>query len=74
MIKAKKGANASWMWSSMPKGIDVMTQGAVWQIKDGESIKVWEDPWIPGLKTHRSNAQEKENINWNLCVNDLINK
>ncbi|KAF7835324.1 reverse transcriptase [Senna tora] len=44
---AKQGAKASWAWSSLLEGRDLLIKGLCWSIDVGDSINVWEDPWIP---------------------------
>ncbi|CAB4283548.1 unnamed protein product [Prunus armeniaca] len=42
----KRGANASWVWSSILEGLNVINQGMQWQVINGESVRLWHDCWI----------------------------
>ncbi|CAL9001493.1 unnamed protein product [Prunus brigantina] len=47
------GANASWVWSSILEGLNVINQGVQWQVINGESVRLWHDCWIhpiPGAR------------------------
>lgn len=43
----------SYSWRSILKGLDLLKKGIVWRVGNGESIKVWEDPWLPCGTTRR---------------------
>lgn len=49
-LRAIKGSRASWAWTSMLHGRNLLTNGLRWQVQDGSSINFWEDRWIPSLK------------------------
>ncbi|CAN6679166.1 unnamed protein product [Malus baccata var. baccata] len=40
---------ASWAWSSLLSGRDLILQGTHWQILGGEDVRVWVDRWLPSL-------------------------
>lgn len=72
MLNAKKGANASWVWSSILEGLNVINQGVQWQVVNGESVRLWHDRWIhpiPGawLSGHPSVA-----LGQDTCVTIII--
>ncbi|BFG20813.1 hypothetical protein CerSpe_070870 [Prunus speciosa] len=53
VLNAKKGAKASWVWSSIQEGLKVIKQGMQWQVVNGESVRLWHDRWIhpiPGAR------------------------
>jgi hypothetical protein len=37
----------SFTWKSILHGRDLLKEGLVWRIGNGQKIKVWEDNWIP---------------------------
>lgn len=37
----------SYTWRSILKGVDLIKEGIIWPIGDGESVNIWQDPWIP---------------------------
>nr|XP_028964583.1 uncharacterized protein LOC114827108 [Malus domestica] len=47
--EAKKGARASWAWSSLLSGRELLASGSHWQIMGGEEVRVWVDRWLPSL-------------------------
>ena len=40
----------------------LLIRGIVWRVGDGESIKVWTDPWIPRGSTRRVISQRGNNL------------
>ncbi|OMO52011.1 reverse transcriptase [Corchorus capsularis] len=50
VMSAKKGARASWTWSSLLEGRDFLRDKLLWQVGDGSKINVLVDKWIPGLE------------------------
>ena len=48
-LDAKKGGRASWAWSSLLVGRDLIRRGAHWQIMCGEGVRLWVDRWLPSL-------------------------
>ena len=50
VLDAKRGARASWAWSSLIEGRDFIKEKLVWQVLDGRSLSIWEDRWVMGLK------------------------
>ncbi|XP_068328277.1 uncharacterized protein [Pyrus communis] len=46
---AKKGGRASWAWSSLICGREVIKEGSHWQILGGQEVRVWQDRWFPSL-------------------------
>ncbi|CAN6715757.1 unnamed protein product [Malus baccata var. baccata] len=47
--RAKKWARASWAWSSLLSGRELLASGSHWQIMGGENVRVWVDRWLPSL-------------------------
>lgn len=43
----------SYTWRSILKGVELLKDGIIWRVGNGESIKIWEDPWIPQGVTRR---------------------
>ncbi|KAF7809654.1 reverse transcriptase [Senna tora] len=52
-LEAKKGAKASWAWSSLLEGRDLLVKNLTWRVGDGCSIDFWKDPWVPNLPNFR---------------------
>ncbi|KAF7810509.1 reverse transcriptase [Senna tora] len=47
---ANKGSRASWGWSSILAGREILKLGVGWRLGNGEKIKVWNNKWLPSLK------------------------
>jgi ribonuclease HI len=47
ILKASLSNRASWGWSSIIKGRNLLTNGIRWNVGNGESINPFLDPWIP---------------------------
>lgn len=47
VLKAVPKSGMSYSWRSILKGIDVLKKGIIWRVGNGESIRIWQDPWIP---------------------------
>jgi hypothetical protein len=44
---------ASQTWRAIEHGLELLKQGIIWRVGDGESIRIWRDNWLPrhyGLK------------------------
>uniref|UniRef100_A0A803PV88 Reverse transcriptase domain-containing protein n=1 Tax=Cannabis sativa TaxID=3483 RepID=A0A803PV88_CANSA len=50
-LKAKLGHSPSYTWSSLLWGRDLLKHGLVWKIGNGCSVRTFEDPWIPDMKS-----------------------
>jgi hypothetical protein len=51
-LEAPCPKRASYTWKSILHGRELLKEGPVWRIGDGEQVNVWTDKWIP-----RSSAQ-----------------
>jgi hypothetical protein len=47
MLEAQPMTGISYTWRSILKGINLLKEGLVWRIGNGEQVKMWSDPWIP---------------------------
>ena len=71
-IEARKGCRASWAWTSLLEGREIILRGANWQVMNGRNIKLWVDRWAPSLPNGHPNHLEPANINWNQNVASII--
>ena len=46
---------SSWAWKSLLYGRDLIFKGICWQVGNGQSIRIYEDKWIPGIHVPLSN-------------------
>ncbi|XP_070664898.1 uncharacterized protein [Malus domestica] len=70
--EAKKGAWASWAWSSLLSGRELLASGSHWQIMGGEDVRVWVDRWLPSLPSGHPMPLSTVSVSSNLRVSSLI--
>lgn len=46
-LHATRGTRPSWAWTSILEGRKWFSEGALWQIGGGKSVRIWQDKWIP---------------------------
>ena len=39
--------NASSTWTAISHGLDLLKEGLIWRVGNGNNIRIWRDPWIP---------------------------
>ncbi|CAN6707535.1 unnamed protein product [Malus baccata var. baccata] len=71
-LEAKKGGRASWAWSSLLSGRDLLIQGTHWQIMGGQDVRVWVDRWLPSIPSGRPSPLGEVVVTRNLRVSSLI--
>jgi hypothetical protein len=47
LFEAKIGSRPSLAWRSMLSARELVHQGAIWRIGNGESVRIWGDSWLP---------------------------
>ena len=47
IMKAKKSGPISYTWRSITTGFQVLAEGIIWRVGNGEKVNIWADPWIP---------------------------
>ncbi|KAF8388967.1 hypothetical protein HHK36_025651 [Tetracentron sinense] len=54
-MSAREGYRTSWAWKSLIAGRTALRGGLHWhwQVGNGRSINIWEDPWVPTLPNFR---------------------
>ncbi|XP_050145591.1 uncharacterized protein LOC126621231 [Malus sylvestris] len=72
LLDAKRGGRASWAWSSLLVGRDIILEGAHWQIMNGTEVRVWVDRWLPSIPSGRPSPLGTVQVSRNLRVNSLI--
>jgi len=50
------GSRPSYVWRSICGAKPVLSEGLMWRVGDGLSIKIFEDKWIPSTQTHKIQA------------------
>ncbi|GAA0167533.1 hypothetical protein LIER_22446 [Lithospermum erythrorhizon] len=46
-LNAKVGSNPSFGWRSILEGRKLLLKGIRWRVRDGRSVDIWKDPWVP---------------------------
>jgi hypothetical protein len=46
-LNANLGTRPSYAWRSLFKSLELLKEGLCWRVGNGQSIKIWEDKWIP---------------------------
>ncbi|CAN6559066.1 unnamed protein product [Malus baccata var. baccata] len=69
---ARKGGRASWAWSSLLAGRDLILQGAHKQIMGGDGVRVWVDIWLPSLPFGHPSPSGGVTVTRNTRVSSLI--
>ena len=52
-MEAPDNPSGSHAWHSILKGREVLWKGARWRVGTGETIKIWDYPWLPSLEHPR---------------------
>lgn len=47
LFSARAVPGISYVWRSILQGLEVVKEGMVWLVGDGENIRIWQDPWLP---------------------------
>ncbi|XP_021746063.1 uncharacterized protein LOC110711934 [Chenopodium quinoa] len=51
-MEADIGVNPSYTWRGIAEARCVVRRGMKWRVGNGESIRVWTDPWVPNTQSH----------------------
>ena len=46
-MEARNSRSVSNAWMSILYGQDVLLRGCRWRIRDGKSVSIWQDFWLP---------------------------
>ena len=53
VLKCPPRAGISYTWRSILKGAELLKEGLIWRIGNGEKVNMWEDPWLPRGTTRK---------------------
>jgi hypothetical protein len=71
ILDAKPKKDISYSWRSILRGVDLIKEGMIWHIGDGNSINIWSDPWLPRGETRRPRTPRNGSVLTKVV--DLIN-
>jgi len=71
VLQAPTGCNPSYAWRSIHSSIWVILKGSCLKIRDGNSIRIWEDNWIPSHNNFKVLSPKEDNSQVRM-VKDLI--
>ncbi|KAA3450197.1 reverse transcriptase [Gossypium australe] len=72
ILSAKVGSNPTFTWRSICNSRDLIVDGMLWRIGKGNSVNIWDDPWLPGKDNNRVTGHVI-NPNWTK-VSQLIDE
>uniref|UniRef100_A0A803PQN1 Reverse transcriptase domain-containing protein n=1 Tax=Cannabis sativa TaxID=3483 RepID=A0A803PQN1_CANSA len=52
-LQASKGHSPSFSWSSLLWGRELLKEGLIWKVGNGQTIRTLQDSWIPDLRSLR---------------------
>ena len=47
ILSAATAPGISYVWRSILQGVEVIKEGMVWRVGNGDNIRIWQDPWLP---------------------------
>jgi hypothetical protein len=62
LLKASPVPGMSYVWRSILKGLEVLKQGLIWRVGDGQNIEIWNDPWVPKCETRKPRTLQGNHI------------
>jgi hypothetical protein len=62
ILEAKPCDNMSYTWRSILHGLYRVKKVVVWRVGDGETINIWNDPWMPRAWCRMVSTPRGDNI------------
>ena len=53
IIEAARGRNPFFAWRSIQSSSDLIQEGLIWRVGNGEKIRIWQDKWLPMPSTFK---------------------
>jgi len=62
-LSAKAKAGCSYTWLSIVQGLlEIIKDGVIWRIGNGQNVDIWKDPWLPRGMTWRPMTPRGRNL------------
>jgi hypothetical protein len=62
LLNAKMKDGCSYTWRSIMQGVQVLKEGIIWRVGNGQHIGIWRDPWLPRGVTRRPITPRGQNL------------
>ena len=53
VLSATLGSSPSFAWRSIHQSLEVLKQGTRWRVRNGKTIHIWDDKWLPTPSTYK---------------------
>ncbi|XP_062167104.1 uncharacterized mitochondrial protein AtMg00310-like [Alnus glutinosa] len=63
-LEAPLGSKPSFAWRTLFNAKDLLSQGLIWRIGNGKSVKIWGDKWLPTPTTYVAELIDEEQGSW----------
>ena len=60
VLNASLGNRPSYAWKSIHKSLEVIKQGTRWRLRNGKTIHIWDDKWLPTPTTYKVISPQKD--------------
>lgn len=60
-LEAKLGHQCSYAWRSILEARNILTDGCIWRVGNGQAIHIWQDNWIPHIEHKQPITAHTEN-------------
>lgn len=62
VLKVVARNGCSYTWHNIIQGLEVLKEGAIWRIGNGQQVNIWTDPWLPRCTTRQPVTPRAGNI------------
>lgn len=59
ILEAQLGSKPSFAWRSIQGACNIVSEGLIWRIGDGASVRIWGDKWLPNPSSYMVQSPEK---------------
>lgn len=71
VLEADCGKKPSFVWHSIQSSCDLVKEGLLWRVGNGNTIRIWQDKWLPSPTTYKVVSPPRV-LNPNATVSSLI--